>query len=243
MLEIACLVSAGIKSPKNDDKAAVNTELISEGSYSETCEKKGLFVVCDGVGGEAFGYEAAEITTKIFSAITNSEITIDVIKENIKKANEAVLSAQKKDTAHSRMCTTIAGLYINDNNFIAFNVGDSRIYRYRNPYIMQLSTDHSVWQEQISLGLKPRQEHKSTITRYIGGTSYEPAIVDGKDKCYMNDIFVICSDGVWGVLEHDDFENALSIDKPLNEICNILIELSLQKGSDDNLSIIIVRRK
>ena len=243
MLEIACLVEAGVKAPKNDDRAAVNKELISEGSYTETCEKMGLFVVCDGVGGEAFGHEAAEITTKIFSDISNAELSIDVINENIKKANEAILFVQRKDTAHSRMCTTIAGLYLNNNDFIAFNVGDSRIYRYRTPYIMQLSTDHSVWQEQINLGLEPKPEHRNIITRYIGGSSYEPAIIDGKGKVFDNDIFVICSDGVWDLLEHDDFENALSSDRPLNVICKILVDLALQKGTNDNLSIIIVRSK
>ena len=242
MLEIACLVEAGIKAPKNDDRAAVNAERISEGAYTERCEKKGVFVVCDGVGGEAFGYEAAEIATSIFSDISNTELTIELIKENVKKTNEAILSAQKKDITRSRMSTTIAGVYINGNDFIAFNVGDSRIYRYRSPYIMQLSTDHSVWQEQLDLGLKPKPEHRNMITHYLGGTSYKPAIVNGKNKLFENDIFIICSDGVWDLLDFSDFENALSSDKPLNDTCKYLIDLALQKGSNDNLSIIIVRR-
>lgn len=242
MLEIACLVEAGVRAPKNDDRAAVNSELIAEGAYSATCENKGLFIVCDGVGGEAYGNEAAEITTGIFSGISNLELTVDIIKENIQKSNEAVLAAQKKDAARSRMSTTIAGVYIKDDDFIAFNVGDSRIYRYREPYIMQLSTDHSVWQEQIDLGLEPKPEHRSMITHYLGGRSCEPAIVDGKEKLFENDIFVICSDGVWDLLEFCDFENALYANKPLSEICKFLVELALEKGSDDNLSIIIVRR-
>ena len=168
MLEAACLVEAGVKSPKNDDRVAMNSELMAEGSYSTICENHGLFIVCDGVGGEAFGYEAAEITTSIFSGLSGKELTIEIIKEHIVKANEAVLTAQKKDSYHARMATTIAGVYINGDDFIVFNVGDSRIYRYRNPYIMQLSTDHSVWQEQIDLGLEPKPEQRNMITHYLG---------------------------------------------------------------------------
>jgi len=243
MLEAACLVEAGVKSPKNDDRVAMNSELIAEGSYSTTCDNHGLFAVCDGVGGKPFGYEAAEIATGMFSGLSGRELTTETIQEYIVKANEAVLTAQKKDSFHAEMLTTIAGVYINGDDFIVFNAGDSRVYRYRNPYIMQLSTDHSVWQEQIDLGYEPKPKQRNEITHYLGGTSYEPAIVDGKGKVFENDMFVICSDGVWGLLEFCDFENVLSSDKSLSEMCKNLVDLALKKGTDDNLSIIIVRRK
>ena len=229
MLEIACFVDIGLRT-KNDDRVAVNSKLISKGSYSETAENSCLTIVCDGVGGEAFGNEAAEMVTDVFSRISGSKINVDIINDYIAKANEAVINAQKKDESHSRMTTTIAGLYINENDFISFNVGDSRVYRYRSPYIMQLSTDHSL------------PEKTNVITRYIGGDYAEADIVEGKSRVFDKDIYVLCSDGVWGSLKNEDFENELLQKSGLEEKCQSLVKLALEKGSRDNLSIIIIRR-
>ena len=230
MLEIACMVDGGKRSPANDDRAAVNKQLVLQGFYSETVKGPSILVVCDGVGGEAYGYEAAEISANIFSNLSGAQLNADTIKENIEKANEAVIAAQKKDFKHSKMSTTIAGLYINENDFIAFNVGDSRVYRYRTPYIMQLSTDHSL------------PEQKNVITRYLGGCYSKPDIVEGIGKFFDKDVFALCSDGVWGSLDSDDFEDILSQDTGLEEKCKALVSLALKKGSTDNLSIIIARR-
>jgi protein phosphatase len=140
------------------------------------------------------------------------------------------------------MTTTVAGLYINGDDFIAFNVGDSRIYRYRSPYISQISRDHSLKQEQIDLGLEPKPGQENVITHYLGGTRAAPEIVDGLGRVFENDVYILCSDGVWGVLKDDDFENLLSQKLSVEKSCEALISLALQKGSKDNLSIIICRR-
>ena len=241
MLEIACKVDIGIK-PKNDDRAAVNSTLVSKDSYAETTEKTCLIVVCDGVGGEAYGNEAAEIVTKIFSSLSETALTVDIIKEHISKVNEDVIAAQKTDIEHSKMTTTIAGLYINGDDFIAFNVGDSRIYRFRNSYISQISKDHSLKQEMMDLGVDPKPGQESVVTHYIGGTRADPEIVDGTGRVFENDIYILCSDGVWGVLSDEDFENILSKECKAEELCKAIVDLALQKGSQDNLSAIIARR-
>ena len=240
MLEIACMVDIGIR-PKNDDRAAINSHLVSNGTHTETIDNSCLLVVCDGVGGEKYGNEAAEIVTDTFSRLSGTHLSVEIIKESIIKANEAVIAAQKSDIDHLKMATTIAGLYINGDDFIAFNIGDSRIYRYRS-YISQISKDHSLWQEQIDSGLSPQSGQESVITRYIGGKYAIPEIVEGTGRVFNNDIYILCTDGVWGVLEDDDFEKILSENEKIEETCKALIELALQKGSNDNLSIIIVRR-
>ena len=241
MLEIACMVDPGKRFPAHDDRAAINSTLVPQGLYSEIAETSCLVVVCDGVGGEAFGNEAAEIAAGVFSQLSKLPLTIDIIKEQIAKANEAVIKAQKKDIKHSKMATTIAGLYINGDDFIAFNAGDSRIYRYRT-YLSQISKDHSLWQEQIDLGFEPMPGQKNVITHYIGGIRAIPEIVDGTGRVFDNDVFILCTDGVWGVLQDNDFENLLSQGLNVKDSCKALIDLALQKGSDDNLSAIIIKR-
>jgi len=242
MLEIACLVDAGIHAPKNDDRVAVNKTLVSEGAYSETTDTSCLVVVCDGVGGVAFGYRAAEIVTDFFSKLSDLPLTADSLKEYIAQANAEVMSTQRKDHQLSQMATTIAGLYIKDNDFIVFNVGDSRVYRFRSPYIMQLSKDHSEWQFAIDLGEKPSDRDRSILRRCLGREQATPHLVEGVGKVFDNDIFLLCSDGVWGSLENEDFENILSQEISLSEKCQSLVNMALEKGSTDNLSIIIVKK-
>ena len=240
MLEIACMVDPGTR-PSNDDRVAVNKKIISQGTYTETVDTACLAIVCDGVGGEAFGFEAAEIVTGIFSNLSEMPLTVAIVTEYITKANEAVIAAQKTSSGHSKMSTTIAGLYINKDDCIAFNVGDSRIYRYRS-YLSQLSKDHSLRQEQIDLGLLPKPGQEGVITHYIGGNCASPEVVEGIGRVFDNDVYILCSDGVWGPLEDDDFEKILSQGGTVEELCRTLVATALQKGSDDNLSVIMVRK-
>jgi len=225
MLEIACMVDIGIR-PKNDDRAAINSHLVSNGIHTETIDISCLVVVCDGVGGYPYGDEAAAIVTEIFASIADNQLNTEIINEYIIKANEAVITAQKTDANHSKMTTTIAGLYINGDDFIAFNIGDSRIYRYRS-YISQISVDHS---------------QNNQLIYYIGGNQAFPEIVEGTGRVFENDIYILCTDGVWGVLEEIDFEKILSAYEKSEDACKALITLAIEKGSKDNLSIIIVRR-
>jgi len=243
MLEIACLIDAGIHAPKNDDRVAVNNHLISEGAHSETADSSCLTVVCDGVGGVAFGYRAAEIVTSYFAKISGLSLTADSIKEYIAQANAEVMATQRRDRQLSQMATTIAGLYIHENDFIAFNVGDSRVYRFRSPYIMQLSKDHSEWQFALDLGETPIERDKSILRRCLGRDYATPEILDGADRVYNGDVFILCSDGVWGSLQNEDFENILSWETTLSEKCQSLVDLALENGSSDNLSIVIIRRR
>ncbi len=241
MLEIACFVDAGIRAPKNDDRVAINNKLVSQGSYAESTETNCMLIVCDGVGGERGGNEAADLVTRIFSTYYNRQHNDTSIKSIIAEANTAVLSARKKNHLHSRMSTTLAGLCINGDDFVAFNIGDSRIYRFRAPYIMQISKDHSIRQEKIDAGEEPKSEQDNIITRCIGEIAI-PYIINGSGKVFVNDVFLLCSDGVWGVLDDDDFEKTLLIKGDLDTKCQLLVELALKKGSEDNLSIIMVRR-
>ena len=244
MLSIACIVDQGIIRLSNDDRAAVNSSLISEGLHTETADSSCLVIVCDGVGGVDYGNEAAEIVTDIFSRLSGTQLTEEIIRECIDKANDAVIMAQNTDVRRAKMATTVAGLYIDNDDFIAFNVGDTRVYRYRTPYIAQISKDHSLWREKLDSGGVALPEHKGRITRCLGGGFAVPEIVRGDGRVYVNDVFVLCTDGVWGVLDDDDFERVLvgANERNTDVLCGELINLALEKGSDDNLSIILVRR-
>lgn len=242
MLDIACAVDPGVGTRGNDDRALVNGEVVRSGFYSEAADARCLVAVCDGVGGEAHGDEAAEIVARGFSCLNGVQLSKEEIADSIARANEEVMAAQKTDASRAKMATTIAGLYIAGNDCIAFNVGDSRVYRFRAPYIAQLSIDHSLKQERMDLGLDVRPEQEHVITHYFGGPRAIPEIVDGTGRVFEHDIYVLCTDGIWNVVDDGDFEKALAAGETAEETCRKLVELAVRRGSDDNMSIIIVRR-
>lgn len=241
MYEVACVVDAGAERLKNDDRAVVGGRVIDAGAYSASVQQV-LAAVCDGVGGEAFGDEAAQLTASCFSGIPDGPINAGIIMEYIKRADELVQARQKKSLSHSKMASTIAGIYVNGSDFLAFNVGDSRVYRYRPPYIAQLSTDHSLMEELRAIGIEPGPEQEHIITHYIGGKASNPCIVDGRDKAFDCDIFMLCTDGVSDALDEIELESLFSVEEGLEAKCRRIIYAAIAKGSADNLSVVLIRR-
>jgi len=244
MFQFACMVDPGVNRAENDDRASVNGVVVSEGLCKFNGAPDCLVVVCDGVGGAAFGGEAAYIVADAFSRLSGVKLSKEAVENYISKANEAVIAAQRADFRYAHMMTTIAGLYIRGSDFIAFNVGDTRVYRYRAPYLAQISRDHSVWQEQTDAGGTPLPEYKRTITRYLGGEYAIPEIVCGDGRALPNDVFMLCTDGVWGALTDDEIEGIItrSRGRELDRVCKRIVEAAIENGSDDNLSVILVRR-
>ena len=240
MLEIACMVEIG-KRPANDDRAAINDIVVTQSFQYIESEDNCLAVVCDGVGGEAYGFKAAEIVASYFSRVYGEKLDVDKLEAHIANANNEVLTAQKTDRSWAKMKTTLAGIYINGDDCIVFNIGDSRIYRYR-AYLYQMSKDHSHKQEQMDLGLTPKPGTENVITRCMGSDHAKPDIVEGIGRVFDNDVYILCTDGVWGVLEADDFEHVLSQEKEIDKAAKALIELATKKESQDNQSIVIIRR-
>lgn len=242
MWEIACISDKGPVREKNDDRVLVNNSIISCGKHIETADRECIAVICDGVGGEQYGDEAAEIVVKEFAKISIEQLNKESIYQHIESVNKKVISAQRIDAAHSWMATTVAGIAIKGDDYVAFNVGDTRVYRYRKPYISQLSTDHSLFQENIFAGIPTGIEYRHVLTRYIGGNTAEAAVVDGTDSIGNNDIFVLCSDGIWDVVSDIDLEKVLSEDLTADEMCQKIFNMAIANSTKDNISLAIVRR-
>ena len=241
MLELACIVEKGIRE-YNDDRASINGKYVEEGTYiTQAPDGICLAIVCDGLGGYSNGHKAAEMCVKAMMQLYGEKVTGSIIESQLSRTNDEIEDFQRKDRNHSNMSTTVAGLYINGDDFIAFNVGDTRIYRYRS-YLSQLSTDHSKWQDQLDLGLTPESGMESVLTRCIGGQFAEPEILHGIDRVFTDDVYIICTDGVWGVLDAEDFEGVLSQDVSTSNAAALLMELAKKNNSQDNLSIILIRR-
>ena len=244
MINYAAVTNTGIRE-HNEDRILLDGAVLAAGEKQGSSEETLFATVCDGVGGEAFGEEAAQIAAEIISAqppILSEQDALNAVQQ----ANEAILSAQAVDSAHSRMASTVAGIAIQGSDIVVFNVGDSKVYRYRAPYIAQLSVDHTYAKEVVQYGLVVSADaltegERHRITRCLGDSNaWQPAIVEGKDRVFPGDIYLLCSDGLSDVVTEDTMEAILAQEASLETKCSQLLALALRQGSQDNISIILV---
>ena len=241
MFEIGCIVDIGTVREQNDDRASICGNYIEEGKHAFKAESV-TAMVFDGVGGEAFGGEAAEIAALQMNGLTPDNCNEAMIMDYVKRANDAILEKQKADALHARMATTVAGICLQNDDFMSFNVGDSKIYRIRGPFVMKLSEDHTLSNELRTLGLEPSEAQQHTITRFLGGTRYTPEIMDGRERSFEQDLFVLCTDGVSDVIEDEELASMIDRNRTPLENCQAIIDCAIDRESSDNLSIVIIRR-
>ena len=184
-----------------------------------------LLVVADGMGGMNAGEVASQIAVttiaKCFSVenMKNLEMTEPAIKKFLRKtivtADDAIKKAAAKDKEKDGMGTTVALLWILSNNTAYYAwCGDSRIYQYSPKQgLKMLSHDHSYVMEVLHLCEEDAFVHPNNniITRSLGNPSEKAnPDIEGPIKVYQDDLFLLCSDGLCGVLPSREMDECPS---------------------------------
>jgi PPM family protein phosphatase len=134
--------------------------------------------------------------------------------------------------------------YVRDNKLYVANVGDSRCYLYRKPYLWQITEDHSLINEQVRLGMLNEEQAKkvvgkNVITRSVGfERDVFPDILEREIS--SGDSFVFCSDGLTGMVTDNDLCTLLN-QKPIDQIAHLMIEKALDHGGDDNVTVLVLQ--
>lgn len=205
-----------------------------------------LFIVADGMGGHKAGDLASRYTVEEFlHVVRNSEEgnPITVIEEAVTKANLALIQKSKESIDYEGMGTTLVVATIIGRSIYIANVGDSRLYLINNE-IQQITRDHSLVEEMISLGEIDRKkarthEKKNIITRAIGVDS--EVVADFFEIDYSSgDIILMCSDGLSNMMDDDEIKLIVNQGNDLSEISNKLIEVANKNGGRDNISVVLV---
>ena len=205
-----------------------------------------LFIVADGMGGLKAGDLASRYTVEEFlHVVRNSEEgnPITVIEEAVTKANLALIQKSKESIDYEGMGTTLVVATIIGRSIYIANVGDSRLYLINNE-IQQITRDHSLVEEMISLGEIDRKkarthEKKNIITRAIGVDS--EVVADFFEIDYSScDIILMCSDGLSNMMDDDEIKLIVNQGNDLSEISNKLIEVANKNGGRDNISVVLV---
>ena len=221
--------------------------------------EENLYIVADGMGGHSAGEVASkmavEIVSQFFGETTEDEevtwpFKLDRQKKyeenrlvtSIKLANLRIYEAAVSDATSKGMGTTIVTVLFTKEGVYCAHVGDSRIYRIRNGEMELLTEDHSLLNDYIKMkDLTPEEienfPHKNVIVRALG--MKETVQVDVYfEKPQHGDIYLLCSDGLSGMIEDPDM-NALVAEcgDNLEEACNRLIQLGNKNGGTDNITV------
>ncbi|MGI6525627.1 MAG: cyclic nucleotide-binding domain-containing protein [Bdellovibrionota bacterium] len=220
-------------------------------------DKLGLYIVCDGVGGNAAG----EVASKTAAETTQSYISqhikdLDDIKENreaaliklvedgIQEACATVYKLAQENKTFSGMATTLTLLLIRDSKAVMGHVGDSRLYLKRGESVNQLSNDHTFVNELFQQGCISEEALESSpyanvITRSIG---HEPCVqVDTLlFDTLPQDLFLLCSDGFTKELSPKTELPSLLTTESLKDLPDKLITVATERGGHDNCTIVII---
>lgn len=206
----------------------------------------GIWAVADGMGGHQAGDVASQTIIEALGTLrteSTREALLLQVQDRLKGANAALLrlAAERHDGAV--VGSTVAVLAGFDGQAICLWAGDSRIYLSRNQELRQLTRDHSQVEELIKLGLLEREEAEShpqsnVVTRAVGAQD-ELKIDMVAGQLHGGDIYLICSDGLNKVLDHDEIAEILQSGDSQN-VSKALIERAVEQGARDNVTAIVV---
>jgi protein phosphatase len=234
----------------------------SENEDSIWLDNSGLvLLVADGMGGHERGAEASQTAIKNFRELLTpetikkeaAEITAaagvppeigslyTIIFRAIGKTANFLSDRNEELKLDLFMGTTIVGLVlVADTHVLWFHIGDSRLYRWRNSLLKQLTIDHSAyaqWQRKGAIGDPPP---KNLLTRVMGINPIVEADID-YDKREKDDIFILCSDGLTDMVTDVQIGEILKVRNNVTDIANSLVDAALKAGGKDNISVIVCK--
>jgi protein phosphatase len=167
------------------------------------------------------------------------------LPQAIQTAHRRVWQATLGDETLAGMGTTVVALAMSADQAVVAHVGDSRAYRYRQGSLEQLTQDHSWVGEQVTAGLlSPDQARlhplKNVITRALGGQNGLEVEV-GQWDLRNRDLFLLCSDGLTGMLEDSEIADCLSVAESLDGAAEDLVRHANERGGLDNITVVLVQ--
>jgi protein phosphatase len=228
---------------------ASDTGLVRQRNEDSLLAALPVFAVADGMGGHAAGDVASALTIGLLRELTtHAPLSADELKNAIEAANNAVISKSSSSEAMRGMGTTLVGIALvggeGDERWMAFNVGDSRLYRLADGSLTQVSRDHSEVQELLDEGAISESEARrspvrNVVTRAIG-TSETLDVDYWMLDPEPGERFMICSDGLTSELTKDQMIVTLLESPDPAMAANRLVEQALAAGGHDNVSVIVV---
>jgi protein phosphatase len=209
-----------------------------------------FFVVADGMGGHAGGEEASRIATAEIKAYLSanwdsSKPCAQLLEEALNQANDAILHDQQDHQERADMGTTVVAVIFRDGEPPwAAHVGDSRLYRFRDSKLAQITEDHTWVARAIKVGDITPDEARShpfrhVLSRCLGREDLHQVDVRQLD-IQSGDRLLLCSDGLTEELIDEKIAYYLQQSPLIDKAAIALVEAAKEQGGHDNITIVIV---
>ena len=202
-----------------------------------------LYCVADGMGGHRGGETASRIAVQVVRNVLQGKTPEEnSLRVSIEAANRRIFDMQRHELALAGMGTTLTMLWESRTEMLIGHVGDSRAYLYRDGVLACRTEDHSVVAELlrnkvITPQMAKSHPYRSVITRALGtDPTVEPDLLRVEKR--LNDVWMICSDGLYNMVEDEEIAQTLAALSG-EPAADRLLELALAHGGHDNISIVL----
>ncbi len=207
-----------------------------------------LFVVADGMGGHAGGDVASAIAIKrIMQAdadFTSAQDAEAALQTAISAANSELAEIVIVHPELGGMGTTVDAVAVVGDEIAIAHIGDSRIYLLRDGELSQITTDHTFVQRLVDSGRITQEEamvhpRRSVLMRVLGDVDSNPEIDTMVMGTHPGDRWLLCSDGLSGVVENDAIQVTLAQELSPRQVGEQLVRKALDGGAPDNVTVVI----
>lgn len=208
-----------------------------------------LFFVADGMGGHAGGDIASAITAQHVALadepVETSEAAEQKLVDFIWQANEKLSEAVIGHPEIAGMGTTFSGIMFTDTKVTVAHIGDSRVYLARDGVIKQITSDHTFVQRLVDTGRITEEEalvhpRRSVLMRVLGDVEQFPEVDIEHFETQPGDRWLVCSDGLSGVIPLGIMQNILLDKVSAKESAELLVGEALEFGAPDNVTVVVV---
>lgn len=203
-----------------------------------------LYGIADGMGGYAHGAVASSLALELFFETyykSNGASVKDRLRTAVQNANVGVYQAAQRMGA-GRMGTTLTAVSLVGNTLSMAHIGDSRAYLVRGRKATCLTNDHTQVGDMVRMRLigpdKVRTHNQRSVLNKCLGVNLFVSPDLTRVSVQSGDVIVLCTDGVWSVIEDHEFAERTSRAGGPEELCKGIFDLAMERESDDNLSII-----
>ena len=208
----------------------------------------GLYLVADGMGGAKAGEKASRLAAETVAEVVRGSGVRDssVLNLAFHEANRRVRSLAATDRSMEGMGTTLVAILDCGDNLELASVGDSRCYRTSNGTLELLTVDQT-WVQEVGLKLGLDEEklrnhpYRHVLTMAIGATNTLKVNLYTL-PAHAGDSFLICSDGLHGVISEEIIRNTVSDEISLEAKCHSLIEAAREAGAPDNVTTVLLQQ-
>jgi protein phosphatase len=208
-----------------------------------------LFVVADGMGGHAGGDVASAIAVRRIREVDRDFPTPQdaefALQTALMAANQLITETVFEHQELTGMGTTVSAMIRVGDEIAIAHIGDSRIYRFRDGVLTQITADHTFVQRLVDSGRITPEEaavhpRRSVLMRVLGDVDAAPEVDTTVMEIKPGDRWLICSDGLSSYLAEERIRHALATDMDANQVTQRLVKETLDHGAPDNVTVVVM---